>query len=180
MQTVLTDGTIKIRRYKPEDVDAVYEAASESLKELSPWLMSFHANYSKNETNHWINSRDEAWAMGADHDMAIVDAATDEYLGGSGVIRVNQDNLRGEVGYWVRTSRAGHGIALAAARLSARFGFEELGLQRVELIIAVRNARSQRVAEKLGAKREGIHRNYLRLNGVQQDAIYYSLIPGDI
>jgi RimJ/RimL family protein N-acetyltransferase len=60
------------------------------------------------------------------------------------------------VGYWVRTSRTGQGIATAAVRLVARFGFEDLGLRRLELLIAVHNVASRRVAEKVGATLEGV------------------------
>ena len=42
-------------------------------------------------------------------------------------------------------------VATAAALLVARFGFDELGLQRIEIIAAVSNKASQRVAEKIGA-----------------------------
>ena len=180
MATEFMDGTIRLRRYRPDDVDAVFDAVMESKNELSPWLEWFHANYSKEETRQWINSRGEAWDGGGDYDMAIEDALTGKFMGGSGFCRVNREQLRGELGYWVRTSLAGSGIAVAAARLSARFGFGEIGLQRLELIIAAGNDRSRRVAEKLGATREGIRRNYLRINGVQRDAVCYSLIPGNV
>jgi RimJ/RimL family protein N-acetyltransferase len=60
------------------------------------------------------------------------------------------------VGYWVRTGQTGQGIATAAVRLIARFGFEDLGLQRLELLVAVENLASRRVAEKAGARFEGI------------------------
>jgi ribosomal-protein-serine acetyltransferase len=60
------------------------------------------------------------------------------------------------VGYWVRTGHTGQGIATAAVRLVARFGFEDLGLLRLELLIAVDNPASRRVAEKVGATFEGV------------------------
>jgi len=60
------------------------------------------------------------------------------------------------VGYWVRTGQTGQGIATAAVRRVARFGFEDLGLRRLELLVAVDNLASRRVAEKVGATFEGI------------------------
>lgn len=60
------------------------------------------------------------------------------------------------MGYWVRTSQTRRGIATAAVRLIARFGFEDLGLRRLELLIATDNFASRRVAEKVGARLEGI------------------------
>ncbi len=56
-----------------------------------------------------------------------------------------------------RTGQTGQGIATAAVRLIARFGFEDLGLLRLlELLIAADNLASRRVAEKVGATFEGV------------------------
>ena len=54
------------------------------------------------------------------------------------------------------TGQTGQGIATAAVRLIARFGFEDLGLQRLELLVAADNLASRRVAEKVGARFEGV------------------------
>ena len=60
------------------------------------------------------------------------------------------------LGYWVRSSRAGRGVATTATLLTARFGLQTLALQRIEILAAVGNRASQRVAEKAGAKKEGV------------------------
>jgi RimJ/RimL family protein N-acetyltransferase len=84
------------------------------------------------------------------------------------------------VGYWVRADRTGAGYATAAVRLLAAHAFGVLGLQRLELVIAPSNAASLRVAEKVGAVREGVLRHRLRRAGAPQDAVLYSLLPGDL
>jgi RimJ/RimL family protein N-acetyltransferase len=74
--------------------------------------------------------------------------------------RVGLDQLDGKqsanVGYWVRTSQTSQGIATAAVRLIAQFGFEDLGVRQLELHIAADNLASRRVAEKVGATFEGV------------------------
>jgi ribosomal-protein-serine acetyltransferase len=180
MRTELTSGDITIVRCRPEDADELFGAAMESAAELSPWMPWFHDAYSKSDTESWLGTIDDMWDKGAEYNFAVVDARSGEYLGGTGVNRINMPYLRGEVGYWVRTGRTGRGIAPAAARLAARFAFEDLGFQRVEIIVAAGNEKSLRVAAKLGATREGVLRNYYRLHGVQHDAIMFSLLPGEI
>ena len=69
---------------------------------------------------------------------------------------------------------------MCAIRLAARFGCEELGLYRIEIVAAVDNIASQRVAEKAGAVREGVLRNRLLVRGESQDAVLFSLLPGDL
>jgi RimJ/RimL family protein N-acetyltransferase len=62
----------------------------------------------------------------------------------------------------------------------AKFGFAELGLQRIEILAAIPNIASQRVAEKAGAVREGVLRKRLLIRGVSQDAVMFSLVAEDL
>ncbi|MFA6451708.1 MAG: GNAT family N-acetyltransferase [bacterium] len=180
MKNEISDGVIRLRPNRPDDAEDIFEAVAESKKELRPWIPWCHENYSIEDTRTWLAGRDDEWKKGINYDLAIEDADTGAYIGGTGVVNIAPAHKRGEIGYWVRTSRSGRGIAVAAARLCARFAFEELGLKRVEIIIATDNSRSHRVAEKLGAKFESVRRNYYNLNGVQRNAAAYSLIPGDV
>ena len=60
-----------------------------------------------------------------------------------------------------------------------RFGFEELGFQRIEIIAATANLPSQRVAEKAGAIKEAVLRKRLRLHGEPVDGVLYSFVAED-
>jgi RimJ/RimL family protein N-acetyltransferase len=64
--------------------------------------------------------------------------------------------------------------------LLARFAFEELKLNRVEITPAIGNKASQRVAMKAGATKEGILRNGIVVRDKIYDVIMYSLIPEDL
>ncbi|HZM23233.1 MAG TPA: GNAT family protein, partial [Anaerolineales bacterium] len=82
-------------------------------------------------------------------------------------------------GYWVRTSKHGQGIAGRAAKLAVRFGFENLDLIRAEIVVAVGNEASRRVAEKIGAHYEGVLLNRMVVGKSISDAHMYSLLPSD-
>lgn len=74
----------------------------------------------------------------------------------------------------------GQGIAPAATRLLAKWGFEAVKLIRIEIVVNTANQRSLRAAEKAGAKREGVLRNRLYLQDKAHDAVMHSLIPGEV
>jgi RimJ/RimL family protein N-acetyltransferase len=61
----------------------------------------------------------------------------------------------GEIGYWVRTSATGRGIATAAILLLARHGFDELRLSKIFIRADPANGASQRVAVKAGGRLQG-------------------------
>ncbi|MFO1474381.1 MAG: GNAT family protein [Lysobacterales bacterium] len=76
-----------------------------------------------------------------------------------------------------RRNAAGPPATRAAAHAAA-FGFDELELARIEIVALPDNVASQRVAEKLGALREGVFRNRIVLAGGARDAVVFSLVPG--
>lgn len=58
--------------------------------------------------------------------------------------------------------------------------FETLGAIRVQLKTDLRNERSQRAIERIGAKREGILRNHMILpDGRYRDSVYYSILNSE-
>ena len=180
MTIELIEGPLLIRPYREEDAGALYEAVRESLSEVSRWLPWCHENYSIEESREFIGSRAEASQGGEWYSFAVFKEDGGRFLGGVGINFINRVHQMGNLGYWVRTSAAGSGIATKATRLVARFAFEQLGLQRIEIVAAVGNIASQRVAEKAGAIREGVLRKRLLIRGESQDAVMFSLVREDL
>jgi ribosomal-protein-serine acetyltransferase len=181
MRTELSNDEIRIRRYRADDIPALFEAARESADELfTRWMPWCHANYAVEESSAFVLSREDAWSKGEEYDFAIFDLETEAFLGSVGLNQFNRVHNLANLGYWIRRSASGCGVAAAATRLAARFGFEDLGLHRVEIVIAVENERSQRVAEKAGARREGILRRRLLIADRLHDAVIYSLLSDDL
>jgi RimJ/RimL family protein N-acetyltransferase len=177
---VLTDGRIVIRQCGPKDAEAICEAVRESIAELVPWMPWCSADYDMSTCRPWLDGRAEAWAAGIEYDFVIIDPRTGRMLGGCGLNQINRTHNFANLGYWVRTSETGRGIGTAAARLVARFGFEQLGLTRLEIVVSVGNRASQRVAEKAGAMHEGIARGRCVIHQRIDDAVMYSLAPKDL
>lgn len=164
-----------IRAYQPDDAERLYEAARESVEDVFPWLPWCHPAYSMGEAIEWIGSRAPLASRGLDYSFAIV-GPDGRFLGGCGINQINSVHRFGNLGYWVRTSESGRGIASAAARQVADFAFDRTELERLEIVCAVGNVRSQRAAERAGARREGILRHRLLLRGEAIDAVMYSIV----
>jgi ribosomal-protein-serine acetyltransferase len=176
----LTDGKIILRPYHSGDTKATYKAIWESLAEISTWLPFAHKDYSIKETRDWVKQRPKDWKKGHSYEFVILDAKDRMIIGGCGLNRVDKENRRANLGYWVRTNRTGEGVATAATLLLAKWGFEALKLVRIEILVATGNERSLRVAEKAGARREGTLRNRINIHDRMHDAVMYSLVPGEV
>ena len=181
-QPLLTDKIIALRRFHPRDVDALYAAARESLDDLIPWMTWAHPAYSRKDVAEYVRivgeSRDVAMQR-LYYAFAITDARDGTMLGAASLSHIHPVYHFCNLGYWIRSSRRGNGLASRAARMAAKFGFEQLGLIRVEVVIAAGNEASLKAAEKSGARREGILRDRVTVREQIYDAVMFSFVRSD-
>ena len=177
--TILTDGIITLQPPTIDHIPMLVEAVQESVVEIMPWMGWCTQEYNAEDARSWLSAIPAAWVSGTQYALVVTDAQTGKILGGTGLNHINYQYRLANLGYWVRTSVTGRGIATRAARLVAEFGVKQLGLLRAEIIIAVGNKPSLRVAEKTGARREGVLRNRLLVREKVLDAVMHSLIPQD-
>lgn len=174
------DGRIMIRKYSPDDAGAVYEMAFETLPDLMPWMDWAHPGYSLEDAEKWVLSCVAKWNRDDEYHFLVCDAETGALLGAVGLLWIGKKRKIANMGYWTRTKEQKKGVATAAARLCARFAFEQLGVARVEILANVANVASLRVGEKVGSIREGVLRNRVVVHGESRDGMLFSLIPGDV
>jgi len=176
----LSDGTIAIRTHQPRDVHPCFEAARESIAEVSRHLPWLHQEYSIEETRMWIEKTvPQLWEQQSEYHFVITEVATGSILGGCGLDQVNWVNQTANLGYWVRTSRTREGVATAASKLLVRFGFERLRLKRIDVVTSIDNIPSARVAEKLNPSQKKRVKDRSSTDGGVSDTIAFSLFPQD-
>jgi RimJ/RimL family protein N-acetyltransferase len=176
---ILSDG-LCIRPLVDADIDPFVAAARESVDTVGAWMPWCLATYSAKEAKVWIDECVANLAARSAYDMGIFSHDGATFLGGIGVNQISWRWNYGNVGYWVRQSCQRRGIAPRAVRAAAQFGFGYLKLTRLEIVVAIGNKPSRRVAERVGATFECIARNRLVLNDRPIDAAVYSLIPGPL
>jgi ribosomal-protein-alanine N-acetyltransferase len=94
-------------------------------------------------------------------------------------LRLDPPHRRAELGYWVGRPYWGRGIATEAAAAVLRFGFREVGLNRIFATALVRNPASARVMQKVGMRLEGTLRQHVVKDGVPEDLVLYGLTQGE-
>jgi hypothetical protein len=122
MDDGLSDGFVRVRPHRLADVDAIYEAAIESVAELSPWMGWCRADLPRSEIADYLAQGVDGWKTGERYPMVIEDSRSGRLLGSSGLNDVRRHHGTANLGYWVRTSAAGCGVATRAARLVAIVG----------------------------------------------------------
>jgi RimJ/RimL family protein N-acetyltransferase len=142
--------------------------------------LSYGEYHSLKDTKNEVNQCREKWEADDSYSFAITDSIDEKILGLCTLNRIDNQNHVANLGYWVRSSHSGHGIAPTAAFLLSKWALDTSGFRRIELSIAQSNKRSLRVAEKAGAHREGVLRNRFTTDNESRDVVMFSFIPGDI
>ena len=173
---LIKGNKIGIRTFRKEDVVPFYAAAAESIEHMHEFMPWCHPNYSIEESEAWVTSRGEAWESADEYSFIIYSMENDELLGGVAINQINPAHKIGNIGYWVRKNALNKSMATEAISLVAAFGFETLGLNRLEIVTLPNNGASRKVAENAGAKYEGIMQGRLLVHGKALDACMYSLV----
>lgn len=171
----LADGPTRLRPWRDSDVAAVTAACRDP--EIARWTR-VPDDYSESDARAFLLYRYDALLSGAAAPFAIV-SAEDQLLGSISLIHIEWPHLRGEVGYWLAREARGHGHATRAVRLISAWGFETLGLERIDLEASTENFASQRVAERAGFTREAVLRAWYRGKQGPLDMVAFGLLAGE-
>ena len=173
----LIDGPTALRPWRESDIDAIVAACQDP--EIVRWT-SVPEQYGEVDARLYLLQRHESTHAGATAPFAIVSSKDlDQLLGSISLLRPAWEHARAEVGYWLAREARGQGHATRALRLIAAFGFESLGLERIELLAASGNPGSQRVAERGGFTREAVLRSYAQGKDGRLDMVSFSRLAGD-
>jgi ribosomal-protein-serine acetyltransferase len=92
---------------------------------------------------------------------------------------ISDKNKLAQVGYWIDKNYEGKGIVTQACELLFKYGFEVLGLNRIEVECNVENSRSSAIPKRLGCTKEGVLRQSRELNGGFQDMELWSILKSE-
>jgi RimJ/RimL family protein N-acetyltransferase len=166
-----------LRCWDPRDAPLLKNAIDSSLDHLRPWMA-------------WAEAEPQALAekvillrrfrgqfdLGTDFVYGIFDADETDVVGGTGLhTRGGSDYY--EIGYWIRASRIGQGLATEAAAALTRVAFDVCGVDRVDIRVDPANRASLAIPRKLGFTEEGTLRRRLppHADGVPRDVTVFTL-----
>jgi RimJ/RimL family protein N-acetyltransferase len=173
---VLETARLRLEPTTPKHAEGLWRAVEASLPELKRY-MSWAHDVSPESIAGFTAGASQSWTEGTGWDFAMVSEGA--VAGTIGLNRHDAMWRSANLGYWIRTDLAGQGLVTEAARAVLHFGFEVLGLNRIELVADLDNDASWRIAEKLGMQREGIKRGGSFVAGEGVDVYLYGLLASD-
>ena len=127
----------------------------------------------------WIRGYEDGWRGGTRAGFVVRAVGDGGFLGFASMFRLDLPAREAEIGYAIAPSARGRGVAGRALALLTRWGIDDLGLERLELRIAVTNPASERVAARGGYLREGVLRRVHFKEGRRVDLGIWSRLRED-
>ena len=126
----------------------------------------------------WIQSMLRLQAAGHDLPFAVVHLESGQAAGATRFMDVHPQDRNLEIGgTWYGVDYQRTAVNTECKYLLLRHAFEKLGCIRVFFKTDLRNERSQRAIERLGAVREGVMRNNIILtDGYVRSSVFYSIL----
>jgi ribosomal-protein-serine acetyltransferase len=176
---LLKSRDIYLRFLRKSDAARCFAAIEESRAELEKYVIGPARLHSVQDVEQLIERAKQQRREHRGYFLGIFLEEGKQLVGYVNLHGIGGRNRSGEVGYWVRTSQAGKGIATVATALILLFGFKELKLHKIVLRAAVDNPASWRIAEKLGFAYEGTQRHELSLPRGWVDLKCYSMLEAE-
>lgn len=110
----------------------------------------------------------------------LIETAGGQIIGGAGFHNWALDHHRAELGYVLDDDAyKNRGFMSEALVPIIAYGFENMGLNRIEACISPQNTPSLKLVEKLGFTREGLMRSHYLKNGIYEDSLIFSLLRSE-
>ena len=177
----LTGKRVFLRPPKRRDALKWQKLRMSSKSFLVPWEPSWDASsctrraylrYFKN--SNYLANMDRAYSF------LIFKTDDKTLLGGINIGNVRRGvSQSASLGYWIGEKHSRNGYMKEALKLLIPSLFVDLRLNRIEAATLEENIASKNLLKKIGFKKEGVLRKYLKINGTWRDHILYGLLEND-
>jgi ribosomal-protein-serine acetyltransferase len=167
----------ELRLLELHHAEQVFDLVEQNREHLRRWLTWVDTTHTVHDSRTFIRNTLQQFADNRGFSAGIW------YQGAlAGVIGYNyidwQDS-KAEFGYWLGEPFQGRGLMTRACRALMSHAFDELYLNRVEILCATGNARSRAIPERLGFTQEGVLRQAEWLTDRFVDLVVYAMLVSD-
>ncbi|MFB4166264.1 GNAT family N-acetyltransferase [Alteribacillus sp. JSM 102045] len=164
---------LRLRKLHQNDLHAVFDYASKP--EVSEHVL-WDQHQSTDDTQQFLDIAFEKYEKGDLAPFGIELKETNELIGTIDYVWWEKGHAAAEIGYVLTPNYWGKGIVPEAAAKLASFGFEHMGLVRIEARCYAENINSIRVMDKIGMTYEGTLRQRMLVKGVRRDIKIYGML----
>ncbi len=173
-EIILEDDLVRIEPLQEKHFELLLPVAMEEPL----WLFTVAKINSKESFRKYFDAAMEEKQHKKSYPFAYYNKQTQQYVGSTRYGNIEFPHKKLEIGWtWIHPSLQGTGFNKHCKFLLLSYGFETLGLNRIELKTSHLNLKSQKAMLKIGATKEGVFRkNIINDDGTLRNTVYFSFI----
>lgn len=176
MFTYKIDEEVSLRLFRDDDAEEFYNLIIDSKPYLKEWLGWLDYIESVEDVANNIKDRLKGFMENGGYPNSFAIIYGVEIVGTIGFNSLNKANRTGVIGYWLGEKFQGKGIMSKAFKTVLDYGFNDLGLNRIEVSMAVENKKSRALPERFRFTKEGVIRQAEWLYDHYVDHAIYGLL----
>ncbi len=162
--------------FTPADAADLQQLAGD--RKIADTTVSIPHPYDLDHALAWIGQQRRELVRGRAANFAIRLPGS-RLIGCAGLRDIDREHWQAELGFWIGREWWGQGYAREAASAVLRFGFEQLGLNRICAHHMARNPAAGQVLRRIGMEKEGVLRERVQKWGVYEDVVLYAALRED-
>lgn len=159
-QKILTEKLL-LRQFDESDIENVFKGLSH-IDVIKHYGISFDSLEATEEQMTWFADLEKD---GTGMWFAVCSSDNKTFYGAGGLNSLSKEHKKAEIGFWLLPEFWGHGIMKEAMPLICDFGFNKLGLHRIEGFVESENVNCKNAMAKLDFQHEGTMKDCEIKNG---------------
>jgi [ribosomal protein S5]-alanine N-acetyltransferase len=172
--TIKTERLL-LRQFVESDLENVFKGLSDP-EIIKYYGISYQALEDTKEQMKYFTDLEES---GKGIWWAVCSLDNKTFYGAGGLSGLSKEHKKAEIGFWLLTDFWGQGIMTEAMPLICKYGFENLGLHRIEGLVETDNLNCKKAMKKLYFKLEGTMRDCEIKNGKFISLDIYAILKND-
>lgn len=169
---ILETKRLRLRKPAVKDIPLIVKYANNP--KIAEMTLNIPHPYQEKDAKWWIDVAKKGFENNDHFIFAIFLKSTNRFMGGIG-LEINTEFNRAELGFWIGEPFWNQGYISEATKEVLRFGFEELGLNKIIAHHFLNNPASGKVMRKNGMIKEGELKEHIKKEGVYKSLALYRL-----
>lgn len=169
---VLKTDRLQLRKPAAKDLPDIIEYAGNP--KIAEMTLNIPHPYREKDAIFFLNKVNQGFEDESEYIFAICLQPDDKLVGVSG-LNINHRFDRAMLGYWIGEPFWNNGYATEAIGAVLKFGFGEIGLNKISATHFPENPASGKVMSKNGMKKEARLTEHVQKQGAYKDVVQYRL-----
>ncbi|MCB0588474.1 MAG: GNAT family N-acetyltransferase [Phaeodactylibacter sp.] len=181
IDTALVAPHTVVRRFRENEGEALYNLIQDNRSQLEDHFpKTMEEVRDKESAEFFVRKMLAGWLLQKEFAFGVWENKSAGLIGMIRIFRIDWRVPKAELNYFIDKGHAGKGLMSESVKVVLRFAFHQLQIEKIAIRTAMDNNPSQRLARKMGFRREGdLRADFKKPSGEVIDIMLFGLTRGE-